>query len=236
MKISRALFNAAVNNLVIDASPAKSLPNPRPAPRFQIWRAAEIAKLIETADAISKPAMSLAIRIGWETAMQPVDVRTLTLSERFSDARGVWFDTTRSKTKKPIVAAVSSDLNADIEAYVGSLGVAILPDQPFLRTSRDAHEYLKARFLSDFRIVREAAFGKDEKRRFQDIRRSANVEADLGSATPEERAKLLANSLDKDASLDATYTPKTVEKSRQIAEKRLIGRRHLAIHTAGDRK
>ncbi len=235
VKVSRALFNAAVNNFVIEASPAKSLPNPRPAPRYQIWRAAEIGILVKAANELNKPAMALAIRIGWETAMQPIDVRTLTLSERLSDAKGAWFDTSRSKTKRSIVAAISDELSRDIDAYVASLGVTVLPDQPFLRTSRDAHEYKKARFLTDFRIVREKAFGKQEKRRFQDIRRSANVEADLGAATPEERADLLANALDKDPSLDATYTPKTVEKSRQIAEKRLVGRRHLAINVAKEK-
>ncbi len=231
IKILRALFNAAVHHHVIPATPAKAVTNPQPKGRREIWRAAEIAKLIDAADKIGKPAMALAIRIAWETALAPVDVRKLSPAMLRSDASGAWFETQRSKTSAVVVSAISDGLKGEIAAYVQTLGVAVLPDQPFLRTSRDAHEYRKARFIEDFAQARAAAFGEEEKRRFQDIRRSANIEAELGDATPEERAAMLANRLDKDAALDAVYTPATVERSRKMADKRLIGRRLLAVQS-----
>ncbi len=231
VKIARALFNAAINNHVITASPAKSLPNPMPKGRREIWRAAEIAKLVQVAGEVGKPAMALAIKLAWETGLQPVDVRALSLGMRYRNASGSWFETQRSKTDAPVISAITEELNAEIDGYIEGLGLTLPPDQPFLRTSRDAHSYRKARFIEDFAIVRRAAFGDDENRRFQDIRRSANIEAQIGGATAEERAALLANNLDKDKALDATYTPATVERSRQIAEKRAIGRRYLAVQS-----
>lgn len=231
VKIARALFKAAIDNHILTASPAKSLTNPMPKGRHQIWRAAEIAKLIETAEQIDKPAMALAIKIAWECAYQPVDVRKLTLEKRHRNATGAWFETTRSKTGAPIISAITETLCKEIDAYVDSLGIVIPDDQPFLRTSRDGHIYRKARFGSDFDLVRKKAFGENETRRFQDIRRSANIEAEIGGASPQERAALLANNLDQDKSLDATYTPSTVERSREIAKKREVGRRHLAVQS-----
>lgn len=227
IKLTRALFNAAIKHGVVDRSPALTLPNTPPPPRKQFWYAAEVMKLIETAEAIGRPAMALAIRIGWDTLFQPVDVRTLTLSNRRRDGVGAYFMRQRSKTGAEAFAHISAATNAAIDAYVASLPFAVPDDQPFLRTPR-GHAYRKARFLDDFAIVRLAAFGEDEKRRFQDIRRAGNIEADLGGASAEDRAAILANALDKDASLDATYTPPTVAKARELAAKRLEGRRILA--------
>lgn len=228
VKIARALFNAAVKYKVIVASPALTVANSRPAGRSQRWSAPEVNALVAAADALGKSAMSLAIRIGWETAMQPTDVRTLSLSMLKSDAIGAWIEKDRDKTGAPVVSAISRELHADILGYLASLGAQPLPDAPILRTSRDARGYLKTRFIADFDLVRKAAFGDAEARRFQDIRRSANLEAAIGGATAEQRAEMLANALDKNVSLERTYTPATVERSRKIAETRLEGRRWLA--------
>ncbi len=240
VKIAKALFNAAVKHHVLSQSPAAVVKNTQPKGRSQYWFAAEISRLVMTANDIGKPAMSLAIRIGWETALSPVDVRSLNLDCIESDAFGAWIDTSRSKTGSDVIAAISDRLHKDIRSYVNQLGIVIPSNQPFLRTSRDSHEYLKPRFLSDFRLVREAAFGENEKRRFQDIRRSANLEAQLGDASPDERAEMLANTLNKDSFLEKTYTPKTVQRSRQIRNKRLEGRNVLAVQsvntTGGDGK
>lgn len=236
VKIARALFNAAVQYRVLVSSPALTIANSRPPGRSQRWSASEVNALVSAANSLGKPAMSLAIRIGWETAMQPTDLRTLALSMLKTDAVGAWIEKDRDKTGAPIAAAISRELHADLIDYIASLGAQPLPAAPILRTSRDARGYLKARFIADFDLVRKAAFGDQETRRFQDIRRSANLEAAIGGATPEQRAEMLANALDKDASLERTYTPATVDRSRKMAETRLEGRRWLArqsVNTAG---
>lgn len=125
------------------------------------------------------------------------------------------------------IPEISGDLEREIEAYAASLPYTLPSGSPFLRT-RTGHEYTKARLIDDFDRVRKAAFGKAENRRFQDIRRSANVEADLGGASPEERAAILANNLHRDQFLEETYTPSTVAKSRKIMEARLAGRALLS--------
>lgn len=230
MKIARALFKSAIDHHVIERSPAKALPNPIPAGRKDIWLASEVVKLMEAAAKIDRPAMRLAIWIAWQTLFQPGDVRNLSLSDRHRSRSGAYFVIRRGKTCREAFGAISDDLDEAIDAYVASLPVIVLPEQPFIRTTR-GHEYLKARFLLDFDLVRKEAFGPEETRRFQDIRRSGNVEADLADASPEDRAEILANNLHRDKFLEATYTPPTVAKARKLAEKRLVGRQLLAVQS-----
>lgn len=227
VKVSRALFRSALDNRIIQHSPANVLPNNIPMGRKEIWLASEVLTLMETAARLNRPAMRLAIWIGWQTLFQPGDVRALTLANRYRSRTGAYLVIQRAKTGRDAHGAISDDLSEAIDAYVASLPVQVLPGQPFLRTTR-GHEYLKVRFMADFDLVRRAAFGPDETRRFQDIRRSGNVEADLGGASPEDRAEILANNLHKNPFLEATYTPPTVAKARQIQEKRLVGRALLA--------
>lgn len=227
VKIARALFNAAVNYRVLAASPCNTAPNPMPRGRSDIWLAAEIVALMDAAERIGRPAMRLAIWIAWETMFQPIDVRRLSLAQRHADASGAYFHARRAKTGAEAVAAITEPLSASIDAYIEALPVALPPDAPFLRTTT-GHEYRKARFLDDFAKTRAAAFGKEETRRFQDIRRSANVEADIAGASPEDRAAVMANTLDKSDFLERTYTPETVAKSRKIAAMRQDGRKMLA--------
>lgn len=224
VKIARALFNSAIKYQIIKSSPCLVLPNTKPAPRTQIWISHEVTKLIETAYAMNYEPMALSLRLAWETLMSPVDIRNLPCMALKSNREGYFIETARSKTGKQVYAALSDKLGADIEVYIQSLGFDLMPDQPIIRTRRDRSRYTKARFGSDFAKVRLEAFGKDEKRFFMDIRRSGNVEADLGGASAEARAEILANALDKNKFLEQTYTPPTVAKARKLAKQREVGR------------
>jgi hypothetical protein len=84
----------------------------------------------------------------------------------------------------------------------------------------------KDTFAKDFRKVRNLVFTGD-KRTFKDIRRSGNLEADLGGASAVDRAELLANSLYKNGFLEATYTPPTVAHGMKIRDNRATGRNLL---------
>lgn len=156
--------------------------------------------------------------------MSPVDIRTLPRKALKRTLEGYYVETERTKTGKQAFGAVSDELGAMLDEYISSLGFELMPDEPILRTRRDRSRYTKARFGSDFAKVRELAFGKDEPRYFMDIRRSGNVEADLGGASADDRAEILANALHKDAYLEQTYTPPTVAKARKMIEQRRIGR------------
>ena len=224
VKISRALFNDAVKRQLISSSPCMILPNTKPKPRNQMWIAREVIKLIQTAQDNNYEPMALALRVAWETLLSPVDIRTLPRKALKSNHDGYFIETERTKTGKQAYGALSDDLGKDLTTYIEGLGFDLLPHEPILRTRRDRARYTKARFGSDFSAVRKLAFGPDEKRFFMDIRRSGNVEADLGGASADDRAEILANALHKDAYLEQTYTPPTVAKARKLAKQREIGR------------
>ncbi len=226
VKVAKALFNAAVRANVIGKSPALTLPNPQPHGRSGLWTAAEINRWSAGATEQGYAGIGIAIRIMWETAFSPVDARTLPLSARRKDASGAWFEIGRTKTRREAFGAISKALCADIDAYAAGLGFE-LGTSPLVRRPDGLAYTEKNLFAKHARIVREVVFPAD-RRQLLDIRRSANVEAALGGATPEERAEILANNLDKNSVLEATYTPGTVAMARQVAEKRLAGRAVLA--------
>lgn len=228
VKIARALFNDAVKRQFIKSSPCMLLPNTKPKPRNQIWLAWEVTKLIETAEENKYEPMALALRLAWETLMSPVDIRTLPRKALQRSLEGYYVETERTKTGKQAYGAVSDELGEMLDSYIAGLGFELMPDEPILRTRRDRARYTKARFGSDFAKVRLLAFGDSEKRQFQDLRRSGNVEADLGGASADDRAEILANALNKDDFLEQTYTPPTVAKARKMLEQRRIGRELLA--------
>lgn len=160
--------------------------------------------------------------------MSPVDVRTLPISALKSNAESFFIETKRQKTGKDVFAAISNALGEALLNYIEALPADQLPSNPILRTTRNQAPYRKVRFTDEFAIVRKLTFGPDEKRQMRDIRRSGNVEADLGGAEAEDRAEILANTLHKDSALDAIYTPPTVAKARKLSKKRELGRELLA--------
>jgi hypothetical protein len=231
IKCLRAIFADAIQRLRLVGypSPAKGIRNPQPRGRNAIWLGAEVAKLIATAEAEGYPGMAIAIRIAWETLFSPIDVWSLTRAQLKRDAGGAYLELAggRQKTGKAAYGAISAATEAAIAAFHASLAFEIPPDGALIR-QRNGHAYRsKDTFGDDFRAVRAIAFPGD-RRQFQDLRRSGNVEADAAGADKSTMAEILANTLDTSAFLDATYTPPTVAKARQVAELRLKGRKRLA--------
>lgn len=229
IKCARAMFRAAVKREIISASPATLLPNPMPAGRNSFFVAPEILKLAATAWMNKKPGMALAIWTAWDTALSPVDVRSLSLSMIKVDAVGAYIHKARTKTEAEVYAYISPDLWRAITDYISELertGIVLGPHAPIFRKRRGTHYRDHKDLGQDFSRVRAKALPKD-KRQFQDIRRSANLEMRLGEATKKERAEILANTLDTSGFLDATYTPPTVALARQMVEKRIKGRAAL---------
>jgi integrase len=224
----KILLNDAVVRLRLGyESPAANLTNPQPAGRSAIWLGAEIAVLAAKANSEGFEGMSLAIRLAWETMFSPVDVRTLRPKQLKRDATGWYFHRSRTKTEKEAFAAVSDELAADVLAYLAGQAREEVDETPIIRQRNGEPYRSKDTFGDDFRDVRAKAF-PDDKRQFQDIRRSANVEADAAGADKKTMGELLANGLANNKFLDETYTPPTVAKAREVAQKRLTGRAKLA--------
>lgn len=229
----------AVTDRLIPSNPAALVKNPAPKGRSATFTQEEIMRLIDCClsdemiaqEGAPMEAMSLIIRIMYETARAPIDARLLTLSAIASDREGYYIDRSREKTGVEGYQPIPVALYEDIMAYVGKLGVQPLPETPIFRQHKPkrykqnlTHWRDDSDFAKDFAIVRRMALGPEETRRAMDIRRTANLEADLGDASPEDRAKLLANSLDKNKTLDRTYTPLTLAGARKANAAREKGR------------
>jgi len=227
LKVWRSLLSQAAAKGFFQQAPIGKIGNPMANGASEVWYADEIQALIKTAEHNGFAAMSLAIWIGWETLLSPCDVRGLTKQNLKTQQDGDgYIKIVRQKTGKQALPYLSRDLVSAIERYVDSLDFDIGIEAPILRMRSGVPYSTKDTFSQDFRNVRKLTFEND-KRTFKDIRRSGNLEADLGGASPEERAELLANSLHKNAFLEATYTPPTVTRGKKILEKREAGRKLL---------
>jgi len=232
MKCLRALFADAIVRLRLNIkSPALAVANPQPRGRSQIWLGSEIQKLVTGAYELEMDGMAVAIMIAWDTLFSPVDVRTLTKQQLRRDAVGWYLHRSRTKTDREAFGHLTDETAAALHAYLKELGADLLPTAALIRR-KSGKAYAqgvsgKNYFAQDFRAVRAHVFPGDQ-RQFLDIRRSGNVEADAAGADKSTMAELLANSMDSSAFLDATYTPATVSKARQIAVTRKEGRERLA--------
>lgn len=83
--------------------------------------------------------------------------------------------------------------------------------------------YTKDTLSKDFRAVRDVAF-KGDQRKIMDFRRSGAVEATAGRVDPAALAAKMANSIDTNRELQATYQPHTAELVRLSDEARARGR------------
>lgn len=231
LKALKRLLQRAADRKVITFNPASEVTNPQPQGRSQIWTAAEIRKLIESAAGLEYTAMGLCLELMDYCGFAPVDARTIAPSMLFRIGPICVIDRARAKTGETGIWVIPEDLYTRIDAYVRGLGVAILPDAPIFRRhmkSKTTGQPLPWRnqqeFSRDFRDVREQAFGKAEARRAMDIRRTVSVDTDLAGMSKEARAAMLANSMDRNAALHKVYTPETIEAAVKAFEKRLEGR------------
>jgi integrase len=223
LKIWRAILNMLEKKHLIARAPIGAVSNPLPTGRSQYWLADEIDQLVKHAEETGRETLSLMIRLAWETALSPVDCRTLSLSMIRKDRAGHHIERQRTKTGAAAQPPISDDLARDLLAYADRLPVQLMPSQPLFRNPQ-GRAYTKTYMAHEFAALRRLAFGGDERRQFLDIRRSANLEADLGGASAEDRAEVLANALHKNRALDATYTPPTVARARKTQEARKAGR------------
>ena len=232
------LADAVVRLRLGYASPADKLANPQPAGRSAIWLGAEIEDLAAVAAIAGFEGMGLAIETLWQTMFSPVDVRTLRPSQLKRDCEGFYVHRRRTKTQAEAFAAISDELGQALAAYIARQDRAEADDTPIFRTRADRSDRggrppqavaykTKDLFAKDFRFVRGILLPDDE-RQLLDIRRSANVEADAAGADRKTMGELLANGLADSRFLEETYTPPTVAKAREVAQKRALGRVKLA--------
>jgi hypothetical protein len=207
-----------------DEDPSLGVRNKEPARRQALWTEGEAVRLAKAAWRAKYRGLAAVIAVAWDTLLSPVDVRTLTPSQRRRDADGEVFKVERAKTGRAAVAALSRRASRVLEAYLQQLGADIPPTAPIFR-NRSGRAYSKDTLGDDFRDIRAIVFGTAEKRTLADFRRSGTVEALRGGASAEQVGMTLANDFATSTNLQRTYAPADdVATVRQTGAARRRGR------------
>ncbi|RWE39761.1 MAG: hypothetical protein EOS78_10185 [Mesorhizobium sp.] len=111
-----------------------------------------------------------------------------------------------------------------LENHVACAASASLVDA--LRTAKFGKTH-SVSLVDDFAEVGRPVFGRDEKRRLMDMRRTDAVEASAGGASVESIAAKMGNRIDQNKTLQRTYMPVNSAAVRAADESRKIGRRKL---------
>ncbi len=229
LKIWRALWKvaAALHYCARDADPSLSVVNTAPQGRSQTWSEGEAARLAKQAWRMGFCGLAAVIAVSWDTQLAPQDVRDLRASQMATAGAGQVFFTERGKTGKPVGGLLSARTLAIVAAYVEQLGLELL-DEAHIFRNRSGRPYSKDTLGDDFRDVRAALFGPDERRRLgHDFRRSGAVEAIVGDATPAALSHAMGNTLSVSNTLFRTYVPVRAETIRSVRDARLKGRGKL---------
>lgn len=215
--------------------------------RTETWSEGEVARLAKGAWRAGYKGLACIIAIAWDTSFAPVDVRTLTPSHAVQAGKDWGFLTVRAKTGETVFGTLSRRTQRLVLVYIESLGVTLLDDAPIFRSRgykpgpkggrpRAGVPYTKDSLVDDFADLRRIVFGKDEKRRLMDLRRSGAVEANAGGGTVEAIAAKMGNSIDQNKSLQKTYMPVNLPAVRAADNARRKGRKLLAAEQIGFKK
>jgi len=184
IKIWRALWRvaAAMGYCQRDADPSLGVRNKEPERRQEVWTYREAIALAKGAWRAGYHGLAALIAVAWDSSLSPIDVRTLTPSQRRRDGQGDVFKIARAKTGRAAAATISRRTSRVLDAYLAGLGADLAPNTPIFR-NRSGRPYSKGLLGYDFRAVRAMVFGPDEKRTLADFRRSGAVEALRGGAS-----------------------------------------------------
>lgn len=237
------------------ADPSKSFANSAPDPRQDIWLRREVLKLVQVAWRNRFYALAACMAVAWDSMLSPIDARSLTAGQASRDAVGLLFFLDRAKTGKAAAATLSKWSQAILLAYLDKLGLDLLEATPLFWTrggqpvSRKGktgqwggdhgggrhvapRPYSEDRLQKDFAIVRELAFGPDERRQLADMRRSGAVEGDAGGGSITDQSNKMANTVSANNRLRKTYNPVNVASVRRFDEARTKGAGHLEQRAA----
>lgn len=252
VKVWRALWKrmAGMKYCDLNADPSKNFYNTPPKPRDQIWYRSEVYKLVQVAWRNEYYGLAALMAVAWDSQLSPVDNRSLTLAQARADHIGIYFAVDRAKTGRAAAATLSPWSQAILVTYLSGFGAELFDAAPLFWTrggrpvSRQgttgrwggdhgggrhipARPYTKSSLNQDFRKIRVLAFGKDEERQLQDMRRSGAVEGDAGGGSIEDQANKMANTVDHNARLRLAYNPTNVPSVRRYDGSRAKGAKLL---------
>jgi hypothetical protein len=233
MKIWRALWRVAGRMQYCDpeGDPSLGIRRKTPKARSAIWYEGEAVRLVKRAWRMGYRGLAAALAVAWDTMLSPVDVRGLTPAQLSGDAEGSLFSVDRAKTGKAAIGTLSPRAARLVGTYTAGLGFELHDDAPIFR-NRSGAAYSKDTLGDDFRAVRAAEFPGD-KRQMMDFRRSGAVEATAGEVDPAALAGKMANTIDRNRDLQATYLPHNTTLVRLADHARTKGRARLRGASVG---
>jgi hypothetical protein len=218
------------------SDPSLAFVNTAPDPRQDVWQHHEVTRLVDHASACGKPGLAALMAVIWDTMLSPGDARVLTPGQRARDTQGAMFFLDRAKTGRAAVGTLTPWSERLLESYIAGLSVELLDNAPIFRTAGSQpgpkggrrwlpQPYSTSKMDQDFREVRAAVFGKDERRQLADMRRSGAVEGDAGGAELTDQSNKMANTVAASSRLRKTYNPVNVVSARRFDEARERGRK-----------
>lgn len=240
LKIWRALYNILRSlKLATTDDPSLGIRKIGVKGRTETWSEGEVTRLVKQAIRDGYVGLACICAIAWDTQFSPVDARSLTPRQALVSDSDMAFAIERGKTEEAGFGILSRRTRRLVEAYIAALPFELLDDAPIFRTRgytptgkggrpRPPMPYTKDSLVDDFADLRRQVFGKDEKRRLMDMRRSGAVEANAGGASVESISAKMGNSIDQNRKLQKTYMPVNIPAVREADEARKIGRKRLA--------
>jgi len=242
LKIWRALWKvmAAFRLCEKHQDPSLTIRNRSPRGRVAVFTEGQVVRLVKSSWRMNHRGLACIMASAWDTAFSPVDCRTVTPSQWFTDKGGSFFVKYRQKTGSTdedaaeAIGTLSRRTERLIEAYLSGLGTDLLPEAPMFRNQKGT-AYSKDALCRSFRKVLKAEFPGDT-RKLMDFRRSGSQEAQAGDVSSLALATKLANSINQSKRLQDTYLPKRTATVRLADEARKRGRQRLRAEQPANEK
>jgi hypothetical protein len=242
LKIWRALWKvmAAFRLCEKHQDPSLIIRNRAPKGRVAIFTEGQVIRLVKSSWRMNHKGLACIMASAWDTAFSPVDCRTVTPAQWFTDKGGSFFVKYRQKTgatdedAAQAIGTLSRRTERLIEVYLAGLGTDLLPEAPMFRNQKGT-AYSKDALCRSFRKVLKAEFPGDT-RKLMDFRRSGAQEAQAGDVSSLALATKLANSINQSKRLQDTYLPKRAATVRLADEARKRGRQRLRAERPANEK
>jgi hypothetical protein len=239
IKVWRALWAKLPGfgyKVALDADPSLTFANSAPPPRQEVWPHCDVLRIVQRAWRERYYGLAAVLAVAWDSMLSPVDVRTLTIGQRQNDGQGSYFELARAKTGRAAAGTLSRWSEAILDVYLDKLGLELHDAAPIFWTRGGSAKggrpwpprpYTSDRLGIDFRHLRALAFGPQDERQIQDMRRSGAVEAVRGDAKLTKLSAKMANTISTSNRLHRTYVPVDVEAVRDVDVARKRGRERI---------
>ena len=218
LRVLRLLLAFAVDEDYLDRNPAANPGLRSTPPRQQVWDTEEIGRYLDSAEAMHRPSLGLALLLAANLGQRQGDVLRLA----WSQYNGEEITLRQGKTSTLITVPVTRELNAAL-ARTPKRAPTIVVCETTGRPYKSDH------FRHEFRRIAVKAGLED--RQFLDLRRTAVVRLAEAGCTPPEIAAITGHKLDRTMHILETYLPRTTPMARAAIRKLELYRKRTEFET-----